>query len=788
MTERQEEKDRGPGLLLARLLVGLLQGLALFALSEARPDKPHFGLTKEFWVQIVDTLRLFFFFAPLPLLFGLGNLPARKLIPWTLVAAAAVFAFGWFASAPAWRGAPTATWLFSLIVLYILHEFVQAAHDDGRRIAAYETYFDRAWRHGFQAALAIGFTIAFTIVITLGALLFRLIGLELVFDVVDSSAFRWISSAGAFALGVHLTEADAGLTRGARQIGLALLSWLAVLMTLILSAFLLALPFTGLEPLWDTKRATVLLLNAAATMILLVNAAYQAGDPPKSAVLRTVVRFSAAPLVGVVGLAALGLWLRVNQYGFTPARVLATAELLIVTVYAIGYGAAALRPGGWLALIRPVNIAAALFVAATLTALMTPVADPARLAVADQMARLNRGAVEPDDFDFSFLSDQRSGAWGAAALKKLAARAGSPRDERIALLAKNPATAAPYGGVDQSFNDRKAALIMAGGAAAPEAALLPQGLNDPVTACVQSMKGYREEKRLEAERERQRQRLGKRLTSPVREPSDATAPVVDVDEGRCRARMLDVDFDGDDDLLILANDRWATTSLTVHALLDEGSAWRHRGVLNSGVDAVGDDDLPQTDLRAMASARRRDAFAAATATAHPFRDLVIDGRRMRVNGAARPTAARLLALIDNPDGIDPPAALLADPVRYDVAEHCGGAGACVSRRLDVDDDGAPDYVLLAVSGGGSAELLAFDDASGAITATGNVSIAAFWDRYKDLPEAERRAARAAERRRIAAGASLAPPLLGDLMIGGERASFDYVEAEIPSETGDDARR
>jgi hypothetical protein len=781
MTTREERKDGGA--LAARLVVGLAQGLALYFLSKARIAEPQFGLDAGLWAQLIPTFRLVAVFAPLPLLFGLGNLPARKLLPWASIAVLAVFAFGWFASAPAWRHAPTATWLFALIVLYIVHEFVQAAHDDRRAIASYETYFDRAWRHGFQGALAVGFTIAFWIVVSLGAWLFRLIGLEVVFDAITSELFRFVASAAAFALGVHLTDADAGLTRGARQLGLALLSWLAILMTLILAAFLAALPFTGLEPLWDTKRATVLLLNAAATMILLVNAAFQAGDPPKSAVMRAAVRFSAFPLAGVVALAALGLWLRVNQYGFTPARVLASAELWIVAVYAVGYVAAALKPGAWLSLIRPVNIAAALFVAAILTALMTPIADPARIAVADQVARLDKGAVEPDDFDFGFLADSRSGHWGKSALAKLSARSGSARDERIALLAKNPVAPDAWAPVEQSFNDRRAALAVIGAAPVPDAALLPIGANDPVSACVQSMKNYAEEARLEEERARQRDRLGRRLTSPVRPPDAAPATMeVDPDEGRCPARLMDVDFDGDDDLLILANDRWAQSGpLTIHALLAENDAWRYRGVVNNAGPAEA--SLRPGERRiSLHRAGRRMAFERMTTAAHPLMDVVVDDRRVRIDRVVTAPADRAASLITPLDGAQPPAALFENRLGIDIAGHCSdyafGAseeGACLSRMLDIDDDGAGEYALFSIGSSGHFSVAFFDAGSGSHVASGAVSIASFWDATNDVDADKARAKRAAERRRIAGAATLSEPLLGDLIVEGERASFAYVD-------------
>lgn len=785
MTTTHEPRSAG-GVLGVRVGVGLAQGIILYLLAKAPTDAPA-GMSAELWPQLIATLRLVAVYAPLPLLFGLGNLPARKLIPWTFLAALAVFAFGWFASAPAWRGAPTATWLFSLIVIYIVHEFLQAADDDGRRIASYETYFDRAWRHGFQAALAIGFTIAFWIVISLGAWLFRLIGLEAVYDAINSDFFRWVASAAAFALGVHLTDADAGLTRGARQVGLALLSWLAILMTLILTAFLGALPFAGLETLWDTKRATVLLLNAAATMILLINAAFQAGDPPKSAIIRSVVRFSAFPLAAIVGLAALGLWLRVNQYGFTPARVLATAELLIVAFYAVGYVAAALKPGAWLSLVRPVNIAAALFVAAILTALMTPIGDPARIAVADQVSRLDRSVVEPDDFDFGFLADERAGAYGKKALARLAARQGTERDDRIALLAKNPVSRDGYRPVEQSFNDRRAALALIGEGAVPEAALMATGGNDPVSACVESMKAYAEEKRLEAERARQRERLGKRLTSPVRPPATETlAMEIDSDEGRCPARLVDLDFDGDEDLLVLANDRWTTTGpIVINALLSESEGWRHVASASGAGDAAAARTPDGAVGRSLSRAGRRAAFASATVAAHPYKDVLTTGRRVRLDAVAHLSAEEAASLIIALDGGVPPPDLF-DPRRgYSLEFNCRDSNyapaetACYSRALDIEGDGTNEFVLIAVNSGGSVTLSAFDAQSGVPKASGAVSATDFWERTQSDDPEEARAKRAAERRRIAADATLAEPLLGDLLIDGARLAFAYVAPPAP---------
>lgn len=619
----------------ARLAVGLLQGVGLYITIELfNAGTPKAGFAEQDWRHFVEASRTLVWFAPLPLLFGLGNMPAMRLVLWTVLAACLLALFGWLGPAPVWdqTASVLTVWLFSLIVLYILHEFVQSAHDDRSAIARYETYFDNAWRHGFQAILGLIFLGAFWVVVSLGAWLFNLIGLQSIREFIFSDEFRWLASGAAFALGLHITDAGSGLTRGARQLGLALLSWLAILMTLILTLFLLALPFTGLEALWDTNRATVLLLNAAATMILLINAAFQAGEPPASRIMRVIVRFSAAPLVGVVGLAAVGLWLRVDQYGLTPARVLASVQLFIVAFYGVGYVAAALRAGPWMALLKPVNTAAALLVALLLSLLMTPVLDPARVSVDNQVARLLNGDVEPEDFDFSFLANARSRHWGDRALEKLAARSGSERDDRIALFAQNPRKQEPYRDyVEQTLSDRRDAMHLIGPGVIPEEAFLPLEGEDPIESCLDGRRRYveSEQERIEAERSNNKQdKNTASLPSAVVDALDA-AQAYNKD-GRCPVRLIDVDFDGDDDLLIWDFYQYgyrAQTGVVKVLVQNKLGEWAFGGAITPSI--VRDDNGGLNTLDGMGWEDRAvllwDAFNQAKILPPAVKDLALDG-------------------------------------------------------------------------------------------------------------------------------------------------------------------
>src|SRR5205085_12120254 len=136
-----------------------------------------------------------------------------------------------------------------------------------------------AWKNAVQLALSIAFVGVLWAGLLLGAALFSLIGVKGFEQLLEKRWFLLPVTATAFAAAVQLTDVRLALIRGVRTVGLMLLSWLLPLMTLIAAAFLVALPFTGLAPLFATRRAAVTLLAASAGLILLINAAYHEHDP-----------------------------------------------------------------------------------------------------------------------------------------------------------------------------------------------------------------------------------------------------------------------------------------------------------------------------------------------------------------------------------------------------------------------------------------------------------------------------------------------------------------------------
>src|SRR5262245_15947096 len=290
-------------------------------------------------------LIVVFAFVPLIAIVGLGNLRPRVLALWTAVAIALCAGLAMYdmfrdPGTDARHDPQALVWAALTAGLFIAHSLIVAGSTDKRYLASYATDFAVSWKLALQGALAGVFVGAFWLLLWIGAELFRLIRIEFLANLIKQNWFGLPATTFVFACALHITDARAGIVEGTRTLALALLSWLLPVMTLFCIAFVVALPFTGLEPLWSTRRATAILLVAGAALVVLINAAYQDGRYDSPALLRYASRAAALVLVPLVGLAAYALALRVTQYGLTPQRVNACACIVLTRCYAIGYAAA----------------------------------------------------------------------------------------------------------------------------------------------------------------------------------------------------------------------------------------------------------------------------------------------------------------------------------------------------------------------------------------------------------------------------------------------------------------
>jgi hypothetical protein len=432
----EQEQAKAPAWLgLTRVGIGLAQGLALFWLHRAT-DLGYWPATEP---ALFGALALVLVFTPLILIGGLNALRPVTLVIWVAVAIALLGWMGWHdldrGMRPDYRSdswPQFATYAAAAAIVFIAHHLIAVGDEAQKWIGPYERYFDQGWRHAAQLVLSCAFTGAFWVLLFLGAALFNIIKITLVEEIIRKDWFYYPATTMAFAIAIHLTDLRSGLVRGFRALSLMLLSWLMPVLTVLGAAFLVALPFTGLDPLWQTRAAGAILLSAAANLIILINAAYQDGgaDTSRWRVLRVAARIAAAILVPFVVLAGVALYLRVAQHGWSPERIYAAALILIGACYAFSYLAAAFwRP--WLKLIERANIATACVVLVVLAVLFTPIFDPARISVAQQLERLRSERVTAEEFDYIFLQFD-SGTYGRDAAQALEADHSTPRAREIA--------------------------------------------------------------------------------------------------------------------------------------------------------------------------------------------------------------------------------------------------------------------------------------------------------------------------------------------------------------------
>lgn len=482
-----------PRIALLRTGIGLLQGLALYLL--------YLVADYDVWPAIEPLLfspmLLVALLCPVILVSSLGHLTRRQTLLWVLLAASLVAALAVY---DIWRmgtrlnverdshvAMPSPALCFVLVAgLFIAHALVLSGARDRRRIAAYATYFEIAWKLGVQLAFSAFFVGITWLALQLGAELFKLVRIEFLSRLIREPWFAIPVTAFAFSSALHLTDVRPAIVQGIRGLLLVLASWILPVSTLIVAGFLVSLPFTGLEPLWATRQAAAVLLLADAGLVILINAAWQNGAAAVARPIRLSARVAALLLAPVTAIAIYALALRVSDHGWTIDRIVAAACMLVASCYALGYAAAALRKG-WLPLLAPVNIATAFVVLGTVLLLFSPIIDPARVSVNSQLARLESGKVSADKFDFVYLrfDGQR---FGQEALKRLAATASGKDAEvvrrRIAAVQKM-----------QNPWDAKDLVLEAAGLAAnlrvrPEGTRLPEGFMRTDWSALPSMLYY----------------------------------------------------------------------------------------------------------------------------------------------------------------------------------------------------------------------------------------------------------------------------------------------------------
>ena len=296
----------------------------------------------------------------------------------------------------------------------------------------YPTLFDAAWRILLRYVVAGLFVLVVWLTIFLADSLLGVVGIEVIGDLIAIDPVPFAVSGAVFALGLAVAQEYAETL--SPWIVLRLLRLLLPPLVAVTGLFLLALPFRGLSGLFGGLSSAGVLMSVAILGITLVAvAAYHSdAEATNSPTIGLSARLMAVFLPFLGGLAVLAVAIRVQQYGWSPDRVVAMTAALVTAAYGLAYaGAAVLGAGRWMDWLRRANVPLALGVGLVALLLLTPVIDPQRIAAQSQVARFDSGAVDADALDLWSLRED----WGRAGRDALA-QLSAPDHPRAADIAE----------------------------------------------------------------------------------------------------------------------------------------------------------------------------------------------------------------------------------------------------------------------------------------------------------------------------------------------------------------
>lgn len=298
--------------------------------------------------------------------------------------------------------------LSGILAVLIAAPLFQTVRDEGAWRFPYARLHRHAWTDAVIGAASLAFTGITFLLAWLIATLFDVIGIEAIKELLQEEWFGWMLAGFAFGAALGLLRERDALVATLQKLVMVVLAVLAPVLAVALAAFLLSLPFTGLEGLWESDiPATPMLLLAAAGAILLVNAVIGDGRDERGASiwLRRAALVLLICILPLAILAALSMGERISQYGWTPERIWGAVAVTI----AIAYGFAA-----WWAVykgrkdfdnpLRPLQTSLAIGLCGLALFLALPILDFGAISARSQLARLESGQVKAEEFDWTAMA------------------------------------------------------------------------------------------------------------------------------------------------------------------------------------------------------------------------------------------------------------------------------------------------------------------------------------------------------------------------------------------------
>lgn len=311
-------------------------------------------------------------------------------------------------------------WRLLLMAMLAL-PWIQYSLHVSREQARYPHFYRQLWLNTLTLLIVFVANGLFWLVLLLWSEMFKLVGIPFFSTLFfDTDWFGYVAFGLITALAVVLARTQSRLVTAVQKLLTFIATGLLPLVALLALMFILTLPFTGLEAI--SQRVSAAGLMSTLTLLLLLLMAI-VREPQKEALpypgaLRYLIKCSliVAPIYMLI--AGWSLWVRIQQYGWTPERLYGVLVVVVLLVWSFGYLASILRRGrNPLELQGPVILGVSLLTLGLLVLLSSPVIDAWRISVNSHMGLYHSGKIKPDQVSLYMLD--HSGKPGRAALEAL---------------------------------------------------------------------------------------------------------------------------------------------------------------------------------------------------------------------------------------------------------------------------------------------------------------------------------------------------------------------------------
>ena len=325
--------------------------------------------------------------------------------------------------------------LAAMVVGAVPLPFIVAAAGPGFR--DYPALFSAAWTIVVRYAAAWVFVGVVWGVIFLSDTLLSIVGLTIIRDLIDIPVVPFLLTGLTLGLGLAVVQEMKDYV--SPYLILRLLRLLLPMVLVVMVVFIAALPVQGLSGLFGglSVAATLLAMTAAAATLITTAIDQSDAEATQSPLLARATQALAVILPVPAALAAYSVWLRVDQYGWTPDRLFAALMAGMALGYGGLYAVAVIRRAGWMARVRQSNTWMAIAGVMAAALWLTPVLNAERISANALVSRYQTGATALADLDAGQLGDW--GIAGAAARSRLDDLAKEPGQEALA-AALNVAT------------------------------------------------------------------------------------------------------------------------------------------------------------------------------------------------------------------------------------------------------------------------------------------------------------------------------------------------------------